>query len=82
MEAVEYIAKYRNGSLSCPKEVAEKLKLKTDTEVKVIVIREMDNKRRAQEIVATAKLKAIEMAENMAEAEAWGYYAKAAERLY
>ena len=82
MEAVEYIAKYRNGSLSCPKEVAEKLQLKADTQVKVIVMRDMENKRRAQEIAAIAKLKAIEMAEKMTEAEAWDYYAKAADRLY
>jgi len=82
MESIEYIAKYRNGSLSCPKGVAEKLQLKSDTQVKVIVMRDMDNKRRAREIVATAKLKAIEMAENMTEAEAWDYYTKAVDRLY
>jgi len=82
MEAVEYIAKYRDGSLSCPKAVAEKLQLKSDTQVKVIVMRDMDNKRRAREIAATAKLKAIEMAENMTEAEAWDYYTKAADQLY
>lgn len=82
MEAVEYIAKYRDGSLSCPKEVAEKLQLKPDTQVKVIVMRDIDNKIRAWEIAAIAKLKAIEMAEKMTEAEAWDYYAKAADRLY
>ncbi|MBC8234841.1 hypothetical protein H8E77_35295 [bacterium] len=42
----------------------------------------MNNKRRAQEIAAIAKSKAIEMAEKMSEAEAWDYYTKAADRLY
>ena len=36
----------------------------------------------AQEIAAIAKLKAMGMAENMTEAEAWAYYAKAVDRLY
>jgi hypothetical protein len=35
MEPIEYTAKYKQGSLTCSKEIAKKLGLKTNIEVKV-----------------------------------------------
>ena len=82
MEAIEYTAIYKQGSLTCSKEIAKKLELKTNTEVKVIIMRDLDTRKKAKAVIARAKLKAIELAKDMAEEEAWAFYAKAAEQVY
>jgi len=82
MEPIEYTAKYKQGSLTCPKEIAKKLGLKTNTEVKVIIMRDLDTRKKAKAMIVHAKLKAVELAKDMAEAEAWALYARAAEQVY
>ncbi|MBI1926003.1 AbrB/MazE/SpoVT family DNA-binding domain-containing protein [Candidatus Poribacteria bacterium] len=78
----EYTATYKQGNLTCPKEVAQKLGLKTNTEVKVILMRDLDTRKKAQAMIAHAKLKAIELAKDMTEEEVWTFYAKATEQVY